>query len=131
MYLWICLNFDSTMVNFPVRLLIFFVWYWNRKVSPLIWRALRWDCGSFSPSSRPKEITRFWDSGTSPPSWVNTTTIRRSNPLSLFVYVLSLTCDFGDFYEEMVVSLTRWTLSDLDNTSFLFFCGAFRMCFWW
>ena len=47
--------------------------------------------------------------GPSPPSWIltaKTAAIRRSNPLSLFMYVTSLTCDFGAFDEEMVVSLT-------------------------
>ena len=54
--------------------------------------------------------------GPSPPSWgimSNTTAIIISNPYSLFVYVISLTCNFGAFYEGMVLSFTRLTLSDL------------------
>ena len=42
-----------------------------------------------------------------------TTEIIRSNPFSLFMYVISLTIDFGDFDEGMVSSLTELTLSAL------------------
>ena len=61
-------------------------------------------------------ITLYWALGTSPTIWVlmaKTEAIIRSKPLSLFMYVISFTCEFGAFYEDMVVSLTRLTLSDL------------------
>ena len=66
--------------------------------------------------------------GPSPPSWglmVNTTSIRRSKKLLLFMYVTSLTCDFGDFDEKMVVSLTRLNLIDLENASIFSFDVAY------
>ena len=47
--------------------------------------------------------------GPSPPSWglmAKTSEIKRSKPLSLFIYAMSLTCDVGDFDEEMVLYLT-------------------------
>ena len=46
-----------------------------------------------------------------------TTAIRRSKAFSSFMYIASLTCDFGDFDEKMVVSLTRCTMSALENGS--------------
>ena len=48
--------------------------------------------------------------GPSPPIWLimaNTTAIRRSDPFSLLMYVMSLTCDVGAFDEGVVSSLTR------------------------
>ena len=45
------------------------------------------------------------------------TAIIRSKPFLLFRYVMILTHDFGDFYEGMVISLTIWTLSVLENAS--------------
>ena len=36
-----------------------------------------------------------------------TTVIRSSNPFSLFMHVMILTCNFGDFDDYIVVSLTR------------------------
>ena len=47
----------------------------------------------------------------------NTKEIRRSKPLYLFMYAMSLTCNVGAFYEEMVLSLTRCALSSLENDS--------------
>ena len=44
------------------------------------------------------------------------------------MYVMILTCDFGDFDEEMVVSLTRWTLSALENASNFSFSVANLGC---
>ena len=58
--------------------------------------------------------------GTITISWLimeKTTSIRRLKLLSLFMYVIILTCDFSDFDEEMVVSLAILTLNDLDNDS--------------
>ena len=44
---------------------------------------------------------------------------------------MSLTCDSGGFYGDVVVSLTRLTPSALENAS-TFFCGdVFRMIVWW
>ena len=37
------------------------------------------------------------------------------------MYVMSLTCDFGDFEEGIVLSLTEWTLSAIDNDLYLYF----------
>ena len=45
----------------------------------------------------------------------NTTSIRRPNTSLLFMYVMSLTCDFGDFEEGIVSSLTILNMSALDN----------------
>ena len=48
--------------------------------------------------------------GPIPPSWglmANTTAIRISDPLSLFVYLMSFTCAFGACDEVMVSYLTR------------------------
>ena len=66
--------------------------------------------------------------GTSPPCWglmANTNTIISSNPVSVFMYVTSLTCDFGDFDEKMVVSLTRLNPIDLENASIFSFDVAY------
>ena len=69
--------------------------------------------------------------GPSTPSWgitKNKTEIIMSNPLSLFMYVTSLTCDFGASDEEMVVYLTRLTLSALENASNFYFAVAYLGC---
>ena len=58
----------------------------------------------------------------------NTTAIRSSNPMSLFIYVTSLTYNFGAFDEEMVVSLTRRTLSALENASKFSFAMEYLGC---
>ena len=42
--------------------------------------------------------------------------------------VKGLTCDFGDFDDDMVVSLTRLTLSSVENASKLFFSVAYLEC---
>ena len=50
-------------------------------------------------------ITR-WALGPSPPSWwlmANKISIRRSNKILLFMYVMGMKCDVGDFDEEMVL----------------------------
>ena len=83
-----------------------------------------WKCGRVLPSPRKKVITRSWALGSSPPSWglmSNTTAIRRSNPLSVFIHVISLTYNVGAFDEEMVIYLTIWTLSALENVSYFSF----------
>ena len=36
------------------------------------------------------------------------------------MYVMSLACNFGDFDEDLVLSLTRWTLSDINNASYFY-----------
>ena len=46
-----------------------------------------------------------------------TTTIRKSKPFLLCMYVTIMKCDIGTFDEKMVVSLTILTLSALDNAS--------------
>ena len=69
--------------------------------------------------------------GPSPTSWgimENTTAIRRSNPLSLFMYVTCLTYYFGDFDEDMVVSLTILNMSDIENDSKFYFAVAYSGC---
>ena len=48
-----------------------------------------------------------------------TTAIIRSNTLSVFMYVMMLTCVFGSLDEVMVSYLTRLTLSGIDNASYL------------
>ena len=58
----------------------------------------------------------------------NTTEMRRLNTFSLFMYVTSLTCDFSDFDEEMVVSLTRGNLIALENDSKLSFVVEYLGC---
>ena len=61
-----------------------------------------------------------WDLGPSYNSWgimANTIKIWKSNQLSLFMYVMSLICDFGAFDEVIVSSLTIWSLSALENAS--------------
>ena len=50
-----------------------------------------------------------------------TTEIKSSKPWSLFMYVITLTCDFGAFYEDMVVSLAGWNLSAPENASYFSF----------
>ena len=45
------------------------------------------------------------------------TAIRRSNQLSLFMYIMILTCDFVALEEGILSYLTRWTPSALDNSS--------------
>ena len=57
-----------------------------------------------------------------------TTAIIRSKPLSLLISVTSFTCDFGFFDEEIVVSLTRLTLSALENASKFYFSVAYLGC---
>ena len=66
--------------------------------------------------------------GPNTPIWGLTTKkteIRRSNPLPLFMYVMSLTWDFGDFDEDIVVSLTKLTLSAVNNDSYFSFAVAY------
>ena len=61
-----------------------------------------------------------------PPSWglvTNSTSIIRSDPMLLFMYVIILKFDFGDFGEGMVSSLTIWTLSYFENASY-FSCNV-------
>ena len=62
--------------------------------------------------------------GPIPPSWglmANTTAIRISDPLSLFVYLMSFTFNFGAFDEEMVLSLKILTLSSIEYASWFSF----------
>ena len=69
--------------------------------------------------------------GPSTPSWgimAKKKAIISSNPLSQYMYVTSLTCDFGTFDEEILVSLTRLTLSALDNASKFSFAVAYLEC---
>ena len=123
--------FDSSMMNFPFKLLICPVLSCNRKISLLIWIYLRWNRGMVSHPPRRKYIERSWALVPSTPSWgitEKTIEMRRSNKLSLFMYVMSLTCNFGDFDEYMVLSLTRWTLSAIDNASYLYFAVANLGC---
>ena len=120
MYLWIRFNFDSSMIYLPVRLLIFTLWSCNRSTSLLIVRALRWSYRRVSTSPRRKDTTRSCYLVPSTPSWVlmaEKTTIRRSKKLSLFMYVTSLTWNFGAFDEDMVVYLIGLSLSALENSS--------------
>ena len=56
------------------------------------------------------------------------TNIRRSKPFLLCMYVTILTCDFGVFDDDMVVSLTRLTLSDVENASKISFSMAYLEC---
>ena len=44
------------------------------------------------------------------------------------MYVTSLTCDFGAFDEEMVVSLIIWNQSDLENASKISYDVAYLEC---
>ena len=44
------------------------------------------------------------------------------------MYVTSLTCGCVDFDDEMVVSLTRLTMSALDNSSKVSFAVAYLEC---
>ena len=124
MYLWRCFNFDSFMMYLHVRLLIFPVLYYNRKSVLLIWRGMRWNYIRVSPSPRRNEITRSWDLGPILLSWgiiIKTTEIIRWKPLSLFMHVMSLPWNFGDIYEDMLLSLTRLTMSALEYDSWLYF----------
>ena len=57
-----------------------------------------------------------------------TTEIRRSKPMSLFMYVMSLTCDFGAFDEDIVVYLTIWTLSAIESSSLFSFSMEYLGC---
>ena len=41
---------------------------------------------------------------------------------------MSLTCYFGAFDDDMVVFLTRWTLSALENASIISFDAAYLEC---
>ena len=117
---WRCFIFGSSIIYFPVSLLICTVWYFTNTSSLLIERDLRWKYGRVSTSPRQKGITRSRALGPSHPIWGimdKTNTIRISNPLSYYMWVTILTCDFGAFDDDMVVSLTIWTLSDLENAS--------------
>ena len=103
-YHYICFNFEGSVMYLTVGLLIFPAPSCNRKISLLILRALRWNCGRVSPSPRQNEIKRSWALVPSYPSLVvavkiTTTTTTRSNPLSLFMYIMSFTCYFGAFGE--------------------------------
>ena len=131
MYCLIFFSFDSSMMYLPVRLFICPVSPCNSKILLLIWRALRWNCGRVYSSPGWKDMTRSWDLGPIPPSWgltENKTTIIRSNPLSLFMYVTSLTCDLGDFYKGMMLSLIRWYLSALENDLYFSFAAKILGC---
>ena len=44
------------------------------------------------------------------------------------MYVMILICNVGDFYEEMVLSLTRRTLSYLENASYFSFDEENMIC---
>ena len=54
----------------------------------------------------------------------NTVATIRSNPLSIFMLVISLTCDFGYVDELIVASLTRLTQRDLEDYWWLSFSVA-------
>ena len=135
MYLWRCLNFDISVVYLPVRLLICPVLSSNRIFSHLIWRALRWNCGRFFPSATQKEITGSWDLGPSFPSWgimTKTTAIRRSNPFSFFVYVMSLTCNLWWFWWGDWVIFNKMNSECSWEWFIVFFCCCnFKMCVCW
>ena len=103
------------MIYLLVRLFICPVSSCNRKKSLLIWRAMKWNCGRVYPSPTQKNITRHWDLGPSPPSWgltPKTAEIRRSNPLSLFMYVMSFTCD-------LVILMREWCYIQQNKLWFL------------
>ena len=108
----------------PVRLFICHVSSFKRKKLLIAWICLRWNCGRVSPSTMLKGITRSWYLGPSTPSWglmENTTATIKSNPLSRFMLVMSLTCYFGALEEGVVSFLARWTRSDLENYWWLYF----------
>ena len=123
------------MMYLPVRLLVCTVWSCISSSSLMIVRSLMWNSGIFYPSPRQKGITRSWYLGPSTPSWglmANTTAIIKSNPLSLFMYTMSLTCDFWCFWWgyggifNKINSECSWEFLKV-----FFFCGIFRMCVWW
>ena len=116
---------------FLVRLLICPFWSCIKPSSLVIVRALRWKYGRVYSSPRQKCITRNWALVPSPPSWglmAKTTEIIRSKWLSLRMHVTSLTCYFDAFDEEMVVYLTIWTMSDIENPSKVSFAVVYLEC---
>ena len=95
---------------------------------------LRWDCGMVYPSKRRKEITRFWALGRSPQGWgimEKTTATRRPNKLPRFMYVMSLTCDFGAVEEWIVSSLERRTWSDPNKSWYSVHSMPWEWCRWY
>ena len=69
------------------------------------WRAQKLKSIMILPSQRFIEEPISYGLGPIPPSWgliVKTTVTMRSNPLSLLIYVMSFTCDFGKNYGLMV-----------------------------
>ena len=84
----------------------------------IAWRDHRWNLKSDSIYVRWSKVTRYWSLGPIPPSWelmTKTTATKRSNYLSLFMYITRLTCTFSAFDELVVVSLKRWTQKNIEN----------------
>ena len=106
----------------PVKLHICSVSSFDRNFSIWAWRGMTLNCGRVSSPASRKEITWSWYLGPGYQSWVimaKTKSIRRSKQSSIFMYVMSLTCDFGILDEGVVSSLTIWTQNSLDFFCFL------------
>ena len=106
----ICFSFVSSMIYFPVSLLIWPVLSFVHINSLLIARYHRWNSVRDYLSPRQNSIKRSLYLVPSNPSWgimLKITMIRSSNPLPNCMLVTGLTCGFGAFYDKTVVSLTR------------------------
>ena len=116
----------SDLILFTCKVVYFSCFVFQQKCFTSVLKSSEVEsCDSF-PLSRRREFTRSWALGPSPPIWllmVKTTSIIWSNILSVFMYVIIFTCDVGDLDEEIVSSLTIWTISSLKNT-FQFSCAV-------
>ena len=118
---WTYFIFDSSVMYFSVIFFIFPFLSLINNSSLMISRYMRWKSSRDYPSPRRKGITRYWYFCPSLPSWglmEKTTAIIISNVYPYWMLVTSLTCDVCGFDDYMVLSLTRWTLSALENALF-------------
>ena len=132
MYRRRCFSFDSSMMYFPVRLLIFSFWSIINPNSLLIVIALRWKYGKGSTSLRQKGNTRSWALGPSYPSWgimANKTSIKRFRCILIMHVCNNFDMWFwffwwgdGSIFDNMNPKCS-W-----ECFNFFFWCGTFRMC---
>ena len=106
----------------------------QQEISLLIWRALRWNCGSLSTSPRKKEVTRSWDLVSRTPSWG---TYQRKINNKVKVIIIIHVCNefdmrFWCFWWGNGVIFNNMNSEFLRESFIVFFsCGNFRMCVWW
>ena len=124
MYCWICFSFESSMMYFPVRLLIFTVWYLINSSSLLIVRSLRWKYVRGSPSPRRKVITRSWYLGPSTPMKLKsivTMHVCKNSDMWFWCFCWG---DGGIFNKNN----SEWSW---ECFKIFFCCSIFRMCVFW